>query len=116
MPASTAAPNAAYGARSIFTARQTHPKDAAESDIDKQTLKIRAVEATSSSIGDAPMSPDLLDQILPDEEVCGVTGDELTTPANATMRFQPAMPMLSFPRARMRRYWRLRTGNRRLLY
>jgi hypothetical protein len=43
--------------------------------IDEETLEIRAVEVTSSSIGDAPMLPDLLDQIPPDEEIGSVTGD-----------------------------------------
>ncbi len=43
--------------------------------IDEQTLEIRAVEVTSSSIGDAPMLPDLLDQIPPDQEIASVTGD-----------------------------------------
>lgn len=43
--------------------------------IDEETLEIRAVEVTSSSIGDAPMLPDLLDQIPPDEEISSVTGD-----------------------------------------
>ena len=31
--------------------------------IDEETLEIRAVEATSNGIGDAPMLPDLLNQI-----------------------------------------------------
>lgn len=43
--------------------------------IDEQTLEIRGVEVTSSSIGDAPMLPDLLNQIPPDELIDGVTGD-----------------------------------------
>jgi hypothetical protein len=37
--------------------------------IDEQTLEIRAIEVTSSSIGDAPILPDLLNQILPDQEI-----------------------------------------------
>jgi hypothetical protein len=43
--------------------------------IDEETLEIRAVEVTSSSIGDAPMLPDLLDQIPSDQEIGSVTGD-----------------------------------------
>ena len=31
--------------------------------IDEETLEIRAIEVTSSSVGDAPMLPDLLNQI-----------------------------------------------------
>lgn len=42
--------------------------------IDEETLEICAVEVTSSSIGDAPMLPDLLDQIPLDQEIGGVTG------------------------------------------
>ena len=43
--------------------------------IDEETLEIRAIEATSSSIGDAPVPPDLLNQIPPDEEIASVTVD-----------------------------------------
>ena len=43
--------------------------------IDEQTLEIRAIEATSSSIGDAPVLPDLINQIPPDEEIGSVTAD-----------------------------------------
>jgi len=43
--------------------------------IDEKTLEIRAVEFTSSGIGDAPMLPDLLDQIPPEQEIGSVTAD-----------------------------------------
>ena len=43
--------------------------------IDEETFEIRAIEATSSSIGDAPVLPDLLNQIPPDEEIGSVTAD-----------------------------------------
>ncbi len=43
--------------------------------IDEQTLEVRAVEVTSSDIGDAPMLPELLDQIPPDQEIASVTAD-----------------------------------------
>jgi hypothetical protein len=43
--------------------------------IDQKTLKIRAIESTSSGIGDAPVLPDLLNQIPPDEEIGSVTAD-----------------------------------------
>jgi hypothetical protein len=36
-------------------------------------LEIRAVEVTSSEIGNAPMLPELLSQILPDQEIVSVT-------------------------------------------
>ena len=43
--------------------------------IDKKTLEIRAVEFTSSDIGDAPMLPELLKQIPPEQEIGSVTAD-----------------------------------------
>ena len=43
--------------------------------IDEKTLEIRAVEITSSHIGDAPILPDLLNQIAPDQEIGFVTAD-----------------------------------------
>jgi len=43
--------------------------------IDEKTLEIRAVEVTSSHIGDAPILPDLLNQIPPDQEIGFVTAD-----------------------------------------
>jgi hypothetical protein len=43
--------------------------------IDEQTLEIRAIEVTSSSIGDAPILPDLLNQIPPGQELGRVTAD-----------------------------------------
>lgn len=36
--------------------------------IDGQTLEVRIIQVTSSSIGDAPILPDLLNQIPPDQE------------------------------------------------
>jgi len=41
--------------------------------VDEQTLEIRAVEVTSSAVGDAPVLPDLLHQIAPQEEITCVT-------------------------------------------
>ncbi len=38
-------------------------------------MKIRAVEFTSSDVGDAPMLPELLAQIPPDQEISGITAD-----------------------------------------
>ena len=43
--------------------------------IGEQTLEIRTIELTSSSIGDAPILPDLLNQIPPDQELGSVTAD-----------------------------------------
>lgn len=43
--------------------------------IDEKSLEIRAAEFTSSDIGDAPMLPELLDQISPGQEIATVTAD-----------------------------------------
>ena len=43
--------------------------------IDAQTLEIRAIEVTDNSVGDAPMLPELLAQIPPDEALASVSGD-----------------------------------------
>ena len=43
--------------------------------IDEETLEVRAVEVTSSNIGDAPMLPELLNQVPPDQDIGSVTAD-----------------------------------------
>jgi len=43
--------------------------------IDEETLEVRAVEVTTSNVGDAPMLPELLDQIPSDQSVGSVTAD-----------------------------------------
>lgn len=43
--------------------------------IDEEALEVRAVEVTGSNVGDAPVLPDLLDQIPSDEEIGSVTAD-----------------------------------------
>lgn len=43
--------------------------------IDEETLEVRAVEITGSSIGDAPMLPELLNQIPREQEIGSVTAD-----------------------------------------
>jgi len=43
--------------------------------IDEVTLEVRAVEVTGSTIGDAPMLPELLNQIPPDQDIGSVTAD-----------------------------------------
>ena len=70
-----AALNAASGARNTFIARQAIAKQSAERGIDEKTLEVRAIEVTSSSIGDPLMPPALLDQIPPDQEIESVTAD-----------------------------------------
>lgn len=43
--------------------------------IDEETLEVRAVEVTSSNIGDASMLPELLNQNPPDQDIGSVTAD-----------------------------------------
>jgi len=43
--------------------------------IDEETLEVRTVEVTSSNVGDAPMLPELLNQIPPDQDIGSVTAD-----------------------------------------
>jgi len=43
--------------------------------IDASTLEIRAIEVTDNSVGDAPMLPELLAQIPPDEPIASVNTD-----------------------------------------
>ncbi len=43
--------------------------------IDEETLEVRAVEVTTNNIGDAPMLPELLNQIPPDQDIGSVTAD-----------------------------------------
>ena len=44
-------------------------------EMDDETLEIRAVGVTASNVGDAPVLPDLLEQIPPDQEIATVTAD-----------------------------------------
>ena len=43
--------------------------------IDEQTLEIRAAEFITSDVGDAPILPELLDQIPPEQQIASVTAD-----------------------------------------
>ena len=43
--------------------------------IDEETLEVRAVEVTTSTVGDAPLLPELLDQIPEDQTIGSVTAD-----------------------------------------
>gem|GEM_PF-5609776 len=75
--------------------------------IDEETLEVRAVEVTSSNIGDAPMLPELLNQIPSDQDIGSVTAPSRQialqspagqwtgrmTPVNATRRSPNEMPM-----------------------
>ncbi|MEM8572639.1 MAG: IS5 family transposase [Pseudomonadota bacterium] len=43
--------------------------------IDEETLEEQAVESSTNSVGDAPMVPELLEQIPPDQAIGSVTAD-----------------------------------------
>ncbi len=43
--------------------------------VDEETLEVRAIEVTGAGVGDAPMLPELLNQIPPHEEIASVTAD-----------------------------------------
>ena len=43
--------------------------------IDEETLEVGTAEVTSSNVGDAPMLPELLNQIPPDQDIGSVTAD-----------------------------------------
>ena len=75
--------------------------------IDEETSEVRAVEVTTSHVGDAPMLPELLDQIPRDQDIGSVTADGAYDTPNAmtllptvvlTPSFHPArMPSLGSP-------------------
>jgi len=50
--------------------------------IDEKTLEIWAAELTTSDVGDAPMLPELLDQIPHDQEIASVTAPSHGLQAN----------------------------------
>ena len=70
--------------------------------IDAQTLEIRAVELTTSNVGDAHMLPELLDQIPPVQEIASVTSPLTapSTPESVTMPSPPEVPPRSYRRSR----------------
>jgi len=75
--------------------------------IDEETLEVRAVEVTGSNIGDAPVLPELLNQIPLDQDIGSVTAPsrqiDLQSPAgqwtgrmtrvNVTRQLPPEVPM-----------------------
>tara|TARA_R110000787_G_scaffold274684_1_gene382752 strand:- start:537 stop:1049 length:513 start_codon:yes stop_codon:yes gene_type:complete len=106
--------NDGFGARSTSIARQGIAPRCPGRGVDEQTPEVRAVEVTGSNIGDAPMLPELLNQIPGDQEIGSVTAPsrqivsqspagqrtEHTTPAIAIMPLRPVVPMPSSRRAK----------------
>jgi hypothetical protein len=56
--------------------------------IDERTLQIRAANLTTSDVGEAPMLPERLDQIPPDQEIGSVNADG----ASNTRKGHDALP------------------------
>lgn len=68
--------------------------------IDEETLDARAVEVTTSNVGDAPMLPEFLDQFPASKASDQTLPLEPMTTENATTRLPRVAQMLSSPRAR----------------
>ena len=73
-PASMVARNGVF-ARLLEPVAQPGSRRKIHIGIDEKTLEIRAAEFTTSDVGDAPMPPELLDQIPPEQEIASVTAD-----------------------------------------
>ncbi len=70
------------GLKAACLAQDTHPLPARDmrsmiprGGIDEETLEVRAVKDTESNFGDAPIPPDLFDQVPAGEEIGSVTTD-----------------------------------------
>jgi hypothetical protein len=81
--------------------------------IDADTLEIRGIEVTGSRIGDAPMLPELLDQIPADQPIGKVSADGDYDTRASTPPSRRAAPLPSYRRGRTRgNGWRLRLAPR----
>jgi 2-keto-3-deoxy-6-phosphogluconate aldolase len=78
--------------------------------VNEQPLKIRAVEVTSNTIGDAPVLPDLLNQIAQQEKSACVTADGAcdTSACHDAIAARGALTVIS-PR-KTARLWKPATG------
>jgi IS5 family transposase len=75
--------------------------------IDADTLEIRAIEVTGSRVGDAPMLPELLDQIPDDQPIGKVSADGAYDTRGCHAASRRAAPAPSFLRAKTRGHgWR----------
>ncbi len=61
--------------------------------IDEEPLEVRAVEVPTNTLGDAPMLPELLNQIPPDQVVGNVSADAAYDMQNTLKRLPPEAPM-----------------------
>ena len=63
-------------------------------------MEVRAVEVTTSNIGDAPMLPELLDQIPPEQDIGFVTADGAYDTRKCHEAIAARDARASYPRAR----------------
>ena len=80
---------------------RTGIKAEGEGEWNARRPEVRAVEVTGNNIGDAPMLPELLNQIPSYQDIGSVTTDGRMTPVNATRRLPPETPMQCSRHARM---------------
>jgi hypothetical protein len=73
MPESMAAPNAASTDRKGIAQQCTKGWRKIHIGTDEETMEVRAIEVTGSNIGDAPMLPELLNQIPSDQDIGSIT-------------------------------------------
>ncbi len=81
MRASMAGPNGASGARSISVARQANACIRREGELTSKHWK-SGRRRSPPDVGDAPMLPELLDQIPPDQQIASVTAPSHGLQAN----------------------------------
>jgi hypothetical protein len=77
--------------------------------IDEETLELRAAEFTTSDIGDAPMPPELPDQIPREQEIASVTADGAFDTRGATAfghSLEPVAFVPSLPTRRNAKLWK----------
>ena len=64
--------------------------------IDEKTLEIRAAEFTASDVGDAPMLPELLDEVPHEQEIASITADGAFDTRKRHDAIGPVAPPRSF--------------------
>ena len=74
--------------------------------VDEETLEVRAIEVTGAGVGDAPMLPELLNQIPPHEEIASVTADGAydTRKCHEAISKRAARPVI--PPRKNARFWK----------
>lgn len=73
--------------------------------IEEETLEVRAVDVTGSNIGDAPILPELLDQIAAGEQIGSVTVDEAYDTSQCHKAFAAGGAAAVIPRRENAKLW-----------